>query len=116
MWNTQFDPCYLAAREGVELPMMYGRGFGYGYDGMMDGYSWLGGLIMLVIGALVVAGIVLLVIWAVKASDGHGQTSVPPVPRGAAGHDEAVAIAKRRLAGGEITCEQYEEIMRSLGA
>lgn len=96
--------------------MMYGRGFGYGYDGMMGGYGWLGGLIVIVIGALFVAGIVLLVLWAVKSSEGHGHTAGPPVSRGVVGHDEAVAIAKRRLANGELTCEQYEEIMRSLGA
>lgn len=96
--------------------MMYGRGVGYGYEGMMGGYGWLGGLIIMTIGALVVVGIILLVLWAVKASEGRGQTGVPPIPRGATGHDEAIAIARRRLASGEITCEQYEEIMRSLGA
>lgn len=30
------------------------------------------------------------------------------------GHDEAVAIAKRRLASGEITKDQFDEIMRAL--
>lgn len=96
--------------------MMYGRGLEYGYDGMMGGYGWLGGLIVIVLGALLVVGVVLLILWAVRASEGHGRAASPPVPRGVVGHDEAVAIAKRRLANGELTCEQYEEIMRSLGA
>ena len=91
------------------------RGYGYGYNNMMGGAGWFGGLLMLLFGALVIAGIVLLVIWAVRASGGHGAASTPPQSPGAAGHDEAVAIAKRRLASGEITKDQYDEIMRALG-
>lgn len=93
--------------------MGYGRGYGYGYGDMMGG-GWFGGVMMLLFGVLIIAGIVMLVIWAVRASGGHtsgGMTSHP----GVAGHHEAVAIAKKRLASGEITKEQYDEIMRSLG-
>jgi uncharacterized membrane protein len=99
--------------------MGYGRELGYGYGNMMGGSPFVG-FLMFVFGALVIAGIVLLVVWAVRAASGHppspnsglaGQ-STPP---GAVGHDEAVAIAKRRLASGEITPEQYSEIMRTLG-
>lgn len=93
---------------------MMGRGFDYGYN-MMGGYGWGGTLLLFFFGALVVAGIVLLIIWATKSSSGHGTSGGPDVPPGAAGHDEAMAIAKRRFAGGEITREQYEEIVRALG-
>ncbi|PKQ16555.1 MAG: hypothetical protein CVT67_03925 [Actinobacteria bacterium HGW-Actinobacteria-7] len=95
--------------------MGYGRGYGYGYGDMMGG--GFGGILMLVLGALFVAALVLLVIWAVRASSGHhgmAHHATPP-PLGAVGHDEAVAIAKRRLASGEITSEQYAEIVRTLG-
>lgn len=93
---------------------MMGRGYDYGYN-MMGGTGWFGGLLAVFFGALVIAGIVLLILWAVRSSHGHG--AVPPVagPSGAVGHDEAVAIAKRRLASGEITPEQYQELMRHLG-
>jgi putative membrane protein len=74
-----------------------------------------GGLLMFMFGALVLVGIVLLVVWAVRASGGHGMAGGASQPPGAAGHDEAVATAKRRLASGEITKEQYEELMRTLG-
>jgi len=93
----------------------YGRGYGYGYGNMMDG-TWFGGLLFLFFLALVLVGIVLLVIWAVRAAGGgHTVNGGATPPSGAVGHDEAVAIAKRRLAGGEITKEQYDEIMRTLG-
>ena len=88
---------------------------------MMGGGSWFGGLLMLLFLGLLVALIVVLVMWAIRASHGHGShgktadTGSQPLPSGAAGHDEAVAIAKRRLASGEITPEQYAEIMRALG-
>ena len=95
--------------------MGYGNGYGGGYNNMMGG--GFGGLLVLLFGALVIAGIVLLVIWAVRASGGHGPVSqgTTPPASSAAAHDEAVAIAKRRLASGEITPEQYGEIMRTLG-
>ena len=92
--------------------MGYGRGYGYGYGNMMGG-GWLAGLMLLLFGALAVVLIVLLVIWAMRASAGHGPHGAA-TPPGGPGHHEAVAIAKRRLASGEITKEQYDEIMRAL--
>ena len=103
--------------------MMRGYGgYGGGYGGMMDG--GVGGILMLFFGLLVLIGIVMLVMWAVRASSGQhghmmpgGQNPVggPPLPHGQVGHHEAVAIAKRRLASGEITPEQYQEIIKTLG-
>lgn len=92
---------------------MMGRGFNYGYN--MMGGGWLGGLMMFLFGVLVIAGIVLLIVWAVRASGGHASAGGSPPHPGEDGHQEAVAIAKRRLASGEITKEQYDEIMRTLG-
>jgi putative membrane protein len=91
---------------------MMGRGYSYGY-GMSNG-GWLGGIFMLLFGAVVIVGIVLLVIWAVRANSGHHVAGGPPPHPSEAGHHEAIAIAKRRLASGEITKEQYDEIMRTL--
>lgn len=99
--------------------MGYGR-FGYGLGHM--GGGWFGGLFMLFFGALVLVGIVLLVIWAVRTAGGHGhgqvhgQAGMMAPTSGAAGHDEAFAIAKRRFASGEITKEQYDEIMGALAS
>jgi uncharacterized membrane protein len=88
---------------------------GYGYGSMMDG-GWFVGLMMLFFFTVVIAGIVLLVIWAVRASSGgHAAAGGAAQHPGVAGHHEAVAIAKKRLASGEITKEQYDEIMRTLG-
>ena len=91
---------------------MMGR-YGWGYD--MMGGGWLGGILMLLFGALILAGTVLLIVWAVRQSTGHSTYAGPQGPPRAADHDEAVAIAKRRLASGEITAEQYQELMRILG-
>ena len=92
--------------------MMGYRGYGYGYGNMMGG-GWFGGLLMLLFALLVLVGFVLLVMWAIRASSGHHIAGGPMHPA-EAGHHEAVAIAKKRLASGEITKEQYEEIMRTL--
>lgn len=93
---------------------MMGQGYGYGAD-MMGGYGWFGASLMIFFGALVIAGVVLLIIWAVRASSHHPGAGSGTPPPGAVGHDQAVVIAKRRLATGEITNAQYEEIMRALG-
>lgn len=86
-------------------------GYGSGYGNMMGG-GWFGLLGMLFFGLLVLAGIVALVIWALRSSHGGaGSASAPP---SAAAHDEAVALARRRLASGEITKEEYDAIMSSL--
>lgn len=101
---------------------MMGRGFGYGYD-MFGGPGVLGGFMMLALFVLLVVGVVLLIAFLAKGSHGHGAPhagqvppvgAVPPVPPAQASHDEAVAIAKRRLASGEITADQYAEIIRAL--
>ena len=102
--------------------------YGYRYGTTMMGRSWVGDVIMLILGLLVLVGIALLIIWAIRAlTGGHtpmaGQPGAqhpgmqPPAPPVApAGHEEAVAIAKRRLASGEITPDQYAEIMKTLGS
>lgn len=95
---------------------MMGRGYDY-YNMMGGGYGWVGGLLVLLCGLAVFVGVVLLLMWAVKSSGGHGGMGHgmgPGMGRGGAAHDEAVAIAKRRLAAGEITKEQYDELMRTL--
>lgn len=90
-------------------------GYGYGYDGMMGG-SWLGGILMLAFGALVIASIVVAIIWAVRSASGHGSaTGAPPAPPAGVQHDQAVAIARERFAKGEIDKGQFDELMRALG-
>jgi uncharacterized membrane protein len=95
--------------------MGYGPQYGPGMMGYgMMGGAW-GGLLMLFFSVLVIAGITLLVIWAVRAASGHGGGGAGSMPPPSAGHDEAVAIARKRLASGEITREQYDEIVAALG-
>jgi uncharacterized membrane protein len=100
---------------------MYRYGFFGG--GPMMGAGWLGWLLVVLFWAVFVFAIVMLVAWLVRmARHDHvgmmggmqqggtpGAGSVPPT------HDEAVAIARRRFAAGEITKEQFDEIMKTLG-
>jgi putative membrane protein len=89
---------------------MMGRYGGFGYGTMGGGGWWV-----FLFGLLILVGLILLVIWAVRALSGHGKTGTGAPPSPPAGpHDEAIAIAKRRLASGEITPEQYQEIVKTL--
>ena len=74
--------------------------FGYG------GYGWIGMILGLVIFVAVVVGIVLLVAWAVRKGNGGGRQ----LPVG----DSAQEIAKMRYAKGEITREDYQQLLSDL--
>ena len=90
----------------------------YGYGNNMMGGGWFGWLLMAFFGAMVLVGIILLVIGVARSMSGHqGPHGAMQHPMSGAtpGHDEAVAIARRRLASGEITKEEYDGIMQALG-
>ncbi len=73
-----------------------------GYD-MMYGY----GLIYMLLGTLLIAGIVLLIVWLVRQS-GAGNT-------GSSDRQEtAMDILKKRYAKGEIDKNEFEQMKREL--
>ena len=81
--------------------MMGGYGNQYGF-----GYNPLGGIISLIVWALVIGGIVLLVVWLARnAKVTTGTLS-----------DSAIEIAKARYARGEITKEQFDTLKKDLSA
>ncbi len=93
--------------------MMRGYGLNSGYT---TGGGWSGWLPILFFGLLGLVGIVVLVLWALRSSSGHGHSASGGAPPIATGHDEAVAIARKRLASGEITKDEYDSIMRALSS
>jgi putative membrane protein len=80
--------------------MPYGWMHGYGYMGL-----W-GGLIGMILNIAVIVGIVWLVVWAVRRlSGGHGSDS----------RQTPTEILQARYARGEITREQYQQMLKDLG-
>jgi putative membrane protein len=73
----------------------------------MMGMMLIWPVLLLVIGALLVAGVV----WAVQLLSRGGSPSVGLRSAGEA----PLEILQRRYAGGEITKEQFEEMRRTLG-
>lgn len=74
----------------------------------MMGYGMMGafGLIGLLFNALVIVGIVVLVVWAVRRfSSRNGQPAAVQSPR---------EILQARYARGEITREQYQQMLSDL--
>jgi uncharacterized membrane protein len=104
--------------------MMYG--YGYGPTTMGGGLGLIGLLLTAVFGALFVAGVVLLILWAVRGGRPH-HAPMHDMPMGmrppASGlhvnapgaFDPALKIARERFAKGEITAEQLEAIKKTLG-
>lgn len=87
--------------------MMYG--YGPGGTTVYGMWPWI--LLFALIVLIIVIGVVVAVVRASR-NPGAGTPGQPGVP----GHDEAEQIAKRRLASGEITKEQYDEIIKTIHA
>ena len=74
----------------------------YGY-GMMGGFSWIG----MIFNIVILIGIVVLIVWAVnRFSSGWNQSAKNQSPRD---------ILQARYTRGEITREQYQQMMKDLG-
>jgi putative membrane protein len=76
--------------------------------GMMGGFGLFGGLIGLIFNLLIIVGIVVLIVWAVKRFSGgsiNNQTSGNQSPR---------EIVQARYARGELTREQYQQMLQDL--
>jgi len=74
----------------------------------MMGYGMMGGfgLIGLLINIAIIVGIIVLIVWAVKRfSNGSTQNSVGQSPR---------EILQSRYARGELTREQYQQMLNDL--
>lgn len=92
----------------------FGRGLFYGpmHDGLFFPFAgWLFGL-------LVTAAIVALVVWLIVRAARHGAGRTSELPAAPApdsvSTDDALRIARERLARGEIDVEQYRTIVQAL--
>lgn len=90
--------------------MMWGTGVGG--VGLWD---WVLMTVMMTFGVMVLVGLVLLIVWAVRSmSSGSSSTESGSALRGS-GRDPALDIARQRLARGEIDTEEYARIRDALG-
>ena len=80
---------------------MMGGGGMMGFGGM----GLLGGIIGLVINLAILIGIVILIVWAVKRVTSGNSASVGQSPR---------EILQARYARGEVTREQYQQMLSDL--
>jgi uncharacterized membrane protein len=87
--------------------------WGYGFDA--GTWVWMG--LMMLFPLLVLIGIVLLIIWAVRHGTRGGREEYAhrrDDRYGRGDEDEALAIARRRYANGEISAEEYDELVQVL--
>jgi len=95
--------------------MMNGFGFG-GCCGGLGGFGslgWIGLIINLVVTIGIIVGIVLLVVWAVRrlSASGQGQGLISHQTQG---RSTAREILQSRYARGEITREEYQQMLVDL--
>ena len=90
--------------------MMWNTGLGGGM-----GSGWIGMLLVLFFGTMILVGFLLIVVWAIRAATsggGHGHPTAPPAT--GTGADPAEQTARERYARGEISQEELNEILRVL--
>jgi putative membrane protein len=88
--------------------------------GMMGGFGgygtfgWIGMILNLVITIGVIVGFVLLIVWAVRRFSNEGRSSISStdLEQSQASPRE---ILEKRYARGEITREQFKEILSDIG-
>ena len=83
-----------------------------GGGGMMNGFggfSLLGGLIGLIFNLAIIVGIVILIVWAVKRFTGGSANLNQP-----SGGQSPREILQARYARGEITRDQYQQMLSDL--
>jgi putative membrane protein len=74
----------------------------------MMGYGMIGGfgLLGLIFNLAIIVGVVILIVWAVRRFSGDMSSSGRQTPR---------EILQVRYAGGEITRDQYQKMLKDLG-
>jgi putative membrane protein len=77
----------------------------FGYGGM----SWIGMILGLILTIAVIVGLVFLIVWAVRRAN---STSQPISQVGSS--QSAKDIAQARYARGEITRDEYQQILSDL--
>ena len=81
------------------------RNFGYG------SFGWIGMILGLVIMIALITGFVILVIWAIRRMSGNSNHIQYPVSKELTAKD----IAKTRYAKGEISREEYQQLLSDMG-
>jgi putative membrane protein len=79
--------------------------FGYG------GFGWIGMILGLVIMIALIVGFVFLVVWAVQRMSGNSVHTQLPHATDLSAKD----IAKARYAKGEISREEYQQLLSDIG-
>jgi putative membrane protein len=84
----------------------------FGNWGNFGTWGWVAMILQMVFWLGLIAGIVLLVLWAIR---GSGRTPAAMSSHVASSQPSAVDILKARYARGEITREQYEIMRQDIG-
>lgn len=74
----------------------------------VGGFGWIGMLVGLLITILVIVALVWLIVWLIRKATHVGYTEQPSVTQ------SPKEIAQMRYARGEITREQYQQILDDL--
>lgn len=89
---------------------MWGCFGGYGGFGGFGSWGWIGLIVNLVLSIGLLIGLVVLVAWAIRRFNGHLTQTSPVTPANLPAKD----LAQVRYAKGEITREEYQQILADL--
>lgn len=79
--------------------------------GGFGSFGWIGMILYMIVPVLLIVGLVVLVVWAVR----HASGSSPYNGAQIVGSQSPKEIAQARYAKGEISREEYQQILVDLG-
>ncbi len=83
---------------------------GFGGFGRFGGFGWIGMILGLILTIAVIVGTILLIVWAVRRTGRNN-----PAGSQLSNSQSARDIAQLRYARGEISREEYQQILSDLG-
>ena len=94
--------------------MLFPRGYVFARPGL---WGWAGGVVFVLLFALVLGlAVFAFVRYTDRRTTHHHRTAPPPYPPPPPVNDQAVAQARYRYANGQLSREQYFQILADLGA
>jgi len=105
---------FVVAATIILLILLYPASFGIATPSTPYRFGLFGGVFFLFFILIVLFFIVRVAFWSTRASR-YGQRYGSSYPPGGYGANRPAMVARMRYARGEITREQYDQIMRDLG-
>ncbi len=87
---------------------------GWGFNGGFGGFNWVGMIVGGIFSLIIFVLLILVIIWIIRRMSGRSMGGYHYMQGGGMGGPSAKDILQMRYAKGEITQEQYQQMLTDL--